>query len=170
MEKNDHIINQDSNKMEPFEIKDLLTVKGKPGLWRMLKYIPAQRMARIQNLVDENLAFTVKIDTVASIKDYKIFLKDGGERSLEDVFGYIMGLEEEGVVTPEKVDSCDGGRISFMEQLVPNYDPEQFKHYHLTKIVKWYRDIVKALDILNAGIEDPYSSSIEDETNKTETV
>jgi hypothetical protein len=142
--------------MEPFEVKDLLTVKGKPGLWRLIRYMPGHNMARVQNLVDDNIMFTVKESDIASIKHYKVFLKDGKERSLEEIFGYIMGLEEQGLVTKEELDSLDGGKKTFMEKLVPDYDETQFKHYHLTKIIKWYKELVKALDILNAGIEDPY--------------
>lgn len=141
--------------MEAFEIKELLTIKGKPGLWKLVRLIPGQRMARVQNLVTD-VAATVKVADVASIDQYKVFLKDGKDRSLEEIFGYIMGLEEQGLVTKAQLDSLDGGKKTFMELLVPNYDEEQFKHYHLTKIIKWYNEIVKALDILNAGIEDPY--------------
>lgn len=152
--------------MEPFEIKELLTVKGKPGLWKLVVFIPVQRMARIKNLVTDE-ACTVKIADVASIKDYTVYLTDGKSRTLEEIFGHIMGLEEQGLVTKEKLNSLDGGRKTFMELLVPNYDETQFKHYHLTKIIKWYNEIVKALDILNDGIVDPYFNA-PPETEETE--
>ena len=155
--------------MEIFEIKELLTAKGKPGLWRLVKLIPAQRMARIQNLVTEELA-TVKVDTIASIEQYKVYLKTG-EMSLENVFSFIMSMVEKGDVTNEELskydDLTEDEKTKMMNRLVPDYDGDQFKHYHLSKIIKWYKEIDKALDILNEGLEDPYNDAPEVVADKT---
>ena len=154
--------------METFEIKELLTVKGKSGLWRFVKLIPASKMVRVQNLCDENMNATVKASDVVAISSYKVFLKNG-EMSLEDVINFIMELEMKGELSKEELDSyenlSDEKKVEMMSKLVPDYDDTQFKHFHLTKIIKWYKEISKALDILNAGIVDPYEK---DETKTTE--
>ena len=147
--------------MESFEIKELLTVKGKPGLWKLVRLVPAQRMARVQNLVTEE-AVTVKIADIASIDQYKVYLKTG-EMSLENVFEFIMSMEEKGDVKTEELDSYDSlsepEKVKMMNRLVPDYDETQFKHYHLSKILKWYKELDKALDLLVDGLDVPYNAA-----------
>lgn len=154
--------------MEPFEIKDLLTVRGKPGLWRLVTLLKG-RMARIKNLLDEKNCATVKASEVVAINSYTIFLKDG-EISLEKAIDNILEMEEKGLVTREEISSYDKlsdyAKEDMMKKLVPNYDENKFKHYHLSKLTKWYIEIVKALDLLNEGIEDPYSKTNTEEENE----
>jgi hypothetical protein len=144
--------------MEPFEIKELLTVKGKPGLWRMIKFISAGKpMVRVKNLIDETET-TVKLGDVAAIKNFQIFLTDGKKMTLEAVFDAMMILAERNELPDldgfEKLSPEDKTKV--MRLIIPTHDDEQFKHYHMAKIIKWYKDLDKALDILNADNEDPY--------------
>lgn len=154
--------------MEIFEIRDLLTIKGKSGLWRFKG--KTATMVRIQNLLDEKQIFTVPIKDATRINSYKIFLI-GSEVSLESVLDSIIDMEDTGLITREELDGFENlspeAKVLMMKKVVPNYDPEQFKHYHLTKLIKWYKEIMKALDILNAGIVDPYTQT-EDETKNEE--
>ena len=149
--------------MEPFEIKDLIVVKGKPGLWIPVRYIPSAKMVNVKNLVDEYDTFTTKLTNVEFIKNYNIFLNHG-EMSLENVFGFIMDMEEKELVKMEELDSYDSldvvDKFKMMNRLVPDYDPNRFKSYHLSKIIKWYKALSKGLSILNAGIVDPYSDPL----------
>ena len=135
-------------------VKELLTVKGKAGLWKLVRLIPAQRMARIQNLVTQEAA-TVKVADMVFIDQYKVYLKTG-EISLENIFGLIMSMEEKGDLKPEDLDSYDAlsepEKIKMMNRIVPDFDETQFKHYHLSKIIKWHKELNKAMDILNVGL------------------
>ncbi len=144
--------------MEPFEIKNLITIKGKSGLW---VFKGGTSMCRAQSLLNEKQVIMAKAVDVAAIEDYKIFLI-GGERSLESVIDNLITMEDSKEITREELDSFENisseEKPKMMERIVPNYDETKFKHYHLVKIIKWYKEIMKALDILNAGIEDPYKN------------
>ena len=152
--------------MDSFEIKDLLTVKGKPGLWKLVAWIPSSKMVRVKNLTNDDIVATVKGVDVAAINDYKIYLTNG-EMSLENVFNFIMEMEEKGEVSTEELDSYEKlsevKKTDMMKKLVPDYDENQFKHYHLTKIIKWYKELVKALDMFE---EDQYKKEVDRQWNE----
>ncbi len=149
--------------MKLIVVKELLTVKGKTGLWKLVRLLPAQRMTRIQNLVTEEAA-TVKVEDIVSIDQYKIYLKEGAI-SLENVFELIMNMVEKGDLKPEELDRYDAlsepEKVMLMNRIVPDYDETQFKHYHLSKIIKWHKELCKALNILNAALEDPHNKENE---------
>ena len=141
------------------EIKDLLTVKGKQGLWTLVKVIPKANMARIQNIVSDEAA-TIKIADISSLKNYRIFLENGKDLTLEDIFVSMSEVEEKKSIkfTPGNFEAAtDAEKAELMELAVPTYDKLQFKSYHMVKIIKWYNDINIALDReaeLNALLED----------------
>jgi hypothetical protein len=149
--------------MEPFEIKNLFTINGNPGLWRLRRYMPKQRMANLSNLLDDFKTTTVHEDKIIKIDNWTIHLRDGSQRKLEDVFDYIMGIKEP---LPEDFSklSADDKKL-WMEKLVPNYDVA-FKSYHLERILKWYKDIMAAIAILNDGIEDPEDQVIAEQVTE----
>lgn len=156
------------------DINTLLTVKGKSGLWELVKLVPKANMARIQNIVSGELA-TLKIPDISSIKNYRIFLADGKELMLEYIFGCMSELEEKGqVFTPGTFESLSElQKDEFMELVIPGYDKLQFKAYHMLKIIKWYNDINIALDreadTLNALMEACGDVETETETNNDQT-
>jgi len=153
--------------MEPFEIKNLITIKGKSGLWVFKGSSPT--MCRAQSLLNEKQITTAKVSEVAAIDEYKIFLI-GGERSLESVIDNLITMEDAKQITREELDGFENlsndDKEKMMEKIVPNFDGTKFKHYHLTKIIKWYKEIMKAIDILNAGVEDPYTNEDEIKTEE----
>lgn len=163
------------------EIKDLLTVKGKQGLWTLVKVIPKANMARIQNIVSDEFA-TIKIPDISSLKNYRIFLEDGKDLTLEDIFVNMSEVEEKQEVkfTPGTFeDATDVEKAVLMELAVPLYDKLQFKSYHMVKIIKWYNDINIALDreieinkIISEELGDPVGNEIgnvsEDENKNPE--
>jgi len=167
-EKRTHFINQDLKIMESFEIKDLLTVKGKPGLWKLVKYVPAAKMARVQNLNDESMFATTNLKDIVALKNYRIFLKDGKEIVLETIFESMMTMCVAGDLKKEDLDSyetmSEEDKTKMMDKIVPNYDEAQFKSYHLSKIIKWYKEIDKALEVFAA--ENPEPTPEETEENE----
>lgn len=158
--------------MESFELNHLLLVKGKPGLWKFIGFIHNTNMVRIQNLMDENKSYTIKNKDVQLLNNFNICYSDGSKKSLEKVFGFISIVEDKGIVTKEELNTFDTLSVPdkelLMEKLVPNYDKLQFKHYHLSKVIKWYNEITQALDLLE--IEDSENENFEMKQEENENI
>jgi len=144
--------------MEPFQVKDLYSITGNPGLWRVRRYVEKSRMGNFANLVDEFKTVTVSIDKVAKIDNIIIYTTDtngvGGQKKLEDVFGDIMTFEEKEKLPDNFSALSDVDKHLWMDKLVPGHDNSRFKPYHMDKIMKWYKELRAAIKILNEGIED----------------
>lgn len=150
--------------MEPFEIKNLFAITGHPGLWRMRRYIEKSFMGNFANLLDDFKTVTVKLDKVSKLDNIEVYT-DGGKKKLEDVIGYIMEVAEKEPLPEDFSALSDSDRTLWMTKLVPGYDVSAFKPYHMDKILKWYKDIMAAIAILNEGLEDP-EQAVLNEQNK----
>lgn len=153
--------------MNSFEIKELWVINDYPGLWRLKG--EAGRMVVFYSLVDEARCITVPGAKVKGrIENFEVYT-DKGKVRLETVLETMMEIvEKEQLTLPENFRKLsDVEKQQWMSKLVPGYSSEQFKLYHFDQILKWYKEIDKALTILDESIEDPYD---ENETENNEEI
>lgn len=145
--------------MREFEIKELFTINGQGGLFRfkanlrnnavMLERLtdPTQRVV----LQNKDMCKLSKIDNIG------VYIVDQDDPlTLESVIETIYSMYDQEIEIPTNL-AVLGDRWSsideFMEEVVPNHDRTKFKPYHMDKILKWFHEIVLALDMLNEALD-----------------
>ena len=122
-------------------LKEILTVSGRPGLYKLL--------ARGNNcLICESVDETKKripvqaTDKVVSLGDISIFT-DEGELSLGDVFQKIEDKYGKEEVKIDFRKAANDELNGFLAQAVPDYDRDRVYPSHIKKIICWYNILVK---------------------------
>jgi hypothetical protein len=153
--------------METFEIKQLFSVVGESGLFKLVNFLDKINSAKLENLVDPNKTVVAKRERLAKLDNIVIYTTTG-KVSLESVLDTMMTISETEPL-PDFSELSNEDKEKWMEKIVPGYDKLQFKPYHMVKIFKWYAEIDKALTILNANTEDPYEKLKTDESSSSAT-
>lgn len=146
-------------------LQDLYVCKGKRGIYlihSMLRNKDTVVIVRYSDAFDEKgkTVFPVPVKNLLHITAFYFQTTRGSVFPIKAVFNNLHKYEEslEGDTTLDELDLKDKEiQKKLMEIAVPNYDPDKFKHYHLHKLIKWYRDLVEEIIILKQK-EDKHKS------------
>jgi len=141
--------------LEEVEIKQLVVINGMPGLWKIRQFIKNGEFINVINIAN-SIIKTLPSKKASPIKNYIIYSNsEAGQIPLDDVINTIMKLAE-----TEDIPSSNGFKKldakikkGFMTKIVPEYSDE-FKDYHMEKILKWYEELQKYFNELNKDIKD----------------
>jgi hypothetical protein len=142
--------------MEPFEIKDLYALNGQPGLYR---FVGQAKSGYVFSRLTDPGKIVLQESGISRLNDVRIYTA-AGEVTVESVIDRMYEIADSGVHMPSNLSSIDNGRWDsindFMEEMVPRYDREQFKPYHMEKLIKWYHEVAAAVNMLDVepDIED----------------
>jgi hypothetical protein len=118
------------------DLKEIATVSGKGGLFRLLK---PTRSGVILESIDEQKSKLVAGPQyrVSLLKEISIYTT-GKESSvpLEEVLSRVF--EKHGASLPVQPKSSSEELFSFIEEVVPEYDKERVYSSDIKKLVAWY--------------------------------
>ncbi len=146
------------------ELKDVAAISGKPGLFRVVK---PTRNGVIVETIDEKkrklpMSATQRISILKEITIYTTTAEDS--IPLEDVLKNMH--EAHGIHVEVEVKSSSRLR-EFMEQVLPEYDPQRVYDNDIKKLVKWFNILGEfAPEVLESLGKDAEDAT--DETPKTE--
>jgi len=146
--------------MESFEIKDLCAVHGIQGVYRLKKRLRnGIALSRLINPEQMVVVFAKDQKKITQFNNVGVYVKDQEEpNTLESVIETLYTMTDSGTDIPENLAHLGSDRAcadtwptveDFMEEVLPNYDRDRFKPYHMDKILKWYKEIIEALDMLD---------------------
>lgn len=145
--------------MEPFEIKDLFAINGRPGLFRYKGKLRNGNnlFARLIN-ENEKVLLTAKDNgKIQHFANIGVYITDQEDPiTLESVLETLYAMADDGTEIPANL-ALVGDRWDtiedFMSEVIPNYDATKFKPHHMDKILKWYHEFVKGLDLMDAAMD-----------------
>ncbi|MDW7695297.1 DUF5606 domain-containing protein [Flammeovirgaceae bacterium SG7u.111] len=128
--------------MSGFTLKEITTIAGKSGLFKVIK---TTRTGMIVESLDDKKTKVVVTPShrVSVLKEISVYTT-GAEESveLEDVFKKITALRGESV----EIDLKDNAALmSFIEEILPDYDRSKVYPSDIKKIVSWYNLLKKEL-------------------------
>ncbi len=128
--------------MSGFTLKEITTIAGKSGLFKVIK---TTRTGMIVESLDDKRTKVVVTPShrVSVLKEISVYTT-GTEESveLEDVFKKITELRGESV----EMDLKDNDALmSFIEEILPDYDRTKVYPSDIKKIVSWYNLLKKEL-------------------------
>lgn len=146
--------------MESFEIKDLCSIHGKQGVFRFKKQL--RNGIAFSRLIDPEqtvVVFDKDRKKISVFNNIGVYIKDQKDpNTLESVIETLYAMEDAGTVIPENLAQLEADQActdtwptiaDFMEEVLPNYDRDQFKPHHMDKILKWYTEITEALNLVD---------------------
>ena len=123
--------------MKTINVKDLMSISGKSGLFRYLAQ--ARNGVVVESLADSKRHIAPATARVSSLEDIAIFTT-GEEVPLSDVFMKIHEKEDGGAAPDQKALSSDALK-SYFAELLPEYDEERVYLSDIKKVVAWYNQL-----------------------------
>ncbi|HKK10389.1 MAG TPA: DUF5606 domain-containing protein [Bacteroidales bacterium] len=147
------------------ELREILSIGGKPGLYKMVKQTSNGMI--VESLDDQRRFPVFAHDQISSLEEISIFT-DTEDMPLRDVLKNIAGKHENGPAINPKKTSADDLKDYFLE-VVPEYDEDRVYVSHIKKIISWYNALQRnnLLELLEEE-EKPEEESKDGESPKEE--
>jgi hypothetical protein len=123
------------------KLKDLASISGKPGLFRIIK--PARNSIIVETLDNQKKKLVVSANQRVSVLDeISIYTNDSnGSVPLKEVFQTIY--TEFGEEQAIEDDATNAEYLSFFKAILPDYDQDRVYVSDIKKIVRWYRILLE---------------------------
>ena len=123
------------------ELKDLASISGKPGLFRIVK--PARASIIVESLDHQKKKMVVSANQRVSVLDeISVYTTDtNGSIPLKEVFQAIY--REFGEEQAIENDATNAEYLSFFKAVLPNYDQNKVYVSDIKKIVRWYQILLE---------------------------
>lgn len=140
-------------------LKEILSIAGKPGLYKMVSY--GKSMIVVENLETKKRMPAYSRDRIVSLGDIAIYTTDE-EVPLAKVFETICSKNEAKAIDASKY-KTDDDLDAFFKDILPNYDEERVYKSDIKKMIAWYNLLI------GAGITDfSIKESNEQKSEETE--
>lgn len=115
------------------DLTKILAISGKPGLYKSLGQTKTGLI--VESLIDGKRFPAFSHERMSSLAEISVFTVDE-DVSLKDVLKKIHEKYEGGQAISS---SASGNELkTFMEEVLPNYDPDRVYTSDIKKIVNWY--------------------------------
>ena len=138
-------------------LKKILSISGKPGLYRLISY--GKGIIIVENVTDHKRMPAYTRDKIIALGDIAIYTDDT-EVPLADVLTTIAEKYNSQVLDTKLYKSA-AQLQQFFEEVLPNYDHDRVYNTDIKKIISWYNTLI------SAGITD-FSIKSEEESAKQE--
>lgn len=144
------------------DLKEIMAIGGKPGLYKMVAQ--AKNGIIVESLLDQKRLQAFSHDKISSLEEISIFTESGDKPLREILAGFYKNLE--GRPAPDFKNENDKLK-AFFNEMLPDYDKERVYTSHMQKIVSWYNLLLghNLLDFSEA-VETPPAGDSEAESPK----
>jgi hypothetical protein len=141
------------------DLKKILAVSGRPGLYQTIAHSPRGIVA--ESLLDGKRVTLFSHERISALDDISIFTHEN-DLSLKDVLRTIFEkLEGQPAISPK---SSANELRTFMEQMLPDYDAERVYDSDIKRLVGWYNLLLEKNLVDNQpDEEDPQESEKQEE-------
>jgi hypothetical protein len=146
------------------EFKEIATVSGKPGLYKVLK--PSRSGVILESMDDKKGKMVVgasqRVSLLSEISIYT--LTEEGATSLLEV---LKTIEKEFAGDTGLADADNDEYKAFLKHVLPEYDEDRVYVSDIKKLINWYHRIRKeAPEVLATDTEEPSKGSAEEPSSE----
>ena len=131
---------QPSAQIRSYMLKTILSISGKPGLYRLLS--SGKNTLIVESLQTQKRIPVLPKDRVVSLGDISMFT-DGEDIALSEVLTRLYEKQAGVAVSEELLKDSDALRNSFGE-VIPNFDRERVYTSDIKKLYTWYNILIEA--------------------------
>lgn len=118
------------------DFQKILTINGKPGLFRLLNSNSASII--VESLIDGKRMPVHAAHKISSLEDISIYTMTE-DVPLSDIFTKIQEKENGGNCL--EASASDADRRAYMLEIMPEYDAERVYNSDLKKLFRWYNTL-----------------------------
>ena len=136
----------------------IIAISGRPGLFKVI--VQGKNNVIVESLVDKKRFPAYSTDRISALEDISIYTLET-EKPLKEIFKAIHDKENGGETISHK--DTDSTLISYLLEILPNYDQERVYISDIKKIFQWYNLLHKSGNLKLAEV-------IEEDASVDETV
>ena len=121
-------------------LKEILSISGKPGLYKMVSY--GKNLIIVEGLADKKRIPAYSHDKIISLGDIAIYTTSA-EVPLSEVLETVLKKNEGKEVEIAALKTPDSLKTFFMD-ILPDFDEERVYANDIKKIINWYNALMKA--------------------------
>ncbi|MBN2747514.1 MAG: DUF5606 domain-containing protein [Bacteroidales bacterium] len=141
-------------------IKDILAISGKPGLFKMLSQ--SKNSIIVEGLTDGKRMPVYAAHQISALEEISIYTQTE-DKPLKDIFKEIfIKYEGKEAISPK---SSATELEAFFREILPDYDQERVYASDIKKVVQWYNLLLKA-GLIDVEADEPENT--EEEKPQTE--
>ncbi len=144
-------------------LKKILSVSGKPGLYKLVS--TSKTITLVESLIDGKRFPIYTHEKIVSLGEIAIYTSED-EIPLKDVLVKIRENENGGKISDDKK-SSNKELFSYFETILPTYDKEKVYASDIKKIVNWYNLLID--NDIDFETEENAASEEDDASKKNET-
>ncbi len=143
-------------------IKDILAVSGKPGLFKMLSQ--GKNSIIVEGLTDGKRMPVYAAHQISALEEISIYTETE-DKPLKDIFREIY-IKHEGkeAISPK---SSANELEAFFSEILPDYDRDRVYPSDIKKVVQWYNLLLKA-GLVDAKVDEPENAEVAEPENTEE--
>ena len=144
------------------DLKDILAISGKPGLYKFISQ-GRNNVMIVENLEDKKRTTAFATSKISSLEEIAVFT-DAEDMPLKDVFKVIY---EKGNGAAS-IDHKSSGKVleKYFDEIIPTYDKKRVYASDIKKVILWY-NILQKLELLDFS-EDKENKDGKDEKDPAE--
>lgn len=120
-------------------LKDILSVSGKPGLFKLLS--TNRNNFVVESLVDRRRMPIHAHDRVVSLKEISVYTKQG-DIPLGEVFDKMYKKNDGKTIDIESLGKEKDVYFAFFEDVLPDYDKQMVHANEIKKMIIWYNLLI----------------------------
>ncbi len=124
---------------ETIEIESMFRIKGKQGIFTPLANPNKAGMIRMERFMSTE-AYAVHRSTLEALSGLVIYKDNTDTITLLEAFDNLQEFSN------NKAISGGWDNPKMLSIICPDYDKDEFKNHHAKKIIKWYDEIVTAIN------------------------
>ena len=121
-------------------LKDILSISGKPGLFKMIS--KGKNLLIAESLIDQKRIPVYARDKVVSLADITMYSNSGDTR----LFQILKSIKqkENGEAISFSSTITDGELRTYFSQILPDFDRDRIYPSEIKKVMNWYNLLVKS--------------------------
>jgi hypothetical protein len=139
----------------------IIAISGRPGLFKVI--VQGKNNVIVESLVDKKRFPAYSTDRISALEDISIYTLET-EKPLTEIFKAIHDKENGGETISHK--DTDSALISYLLEILPNYDQERVYISDIKKIFQWYNLLHKSGNLKLAEVVAEAEEASVDETVK----
>jgi len=125
----------------------VIAISGRPGLFKVI--VQGKNNVIVESLVDKKRFPAYSTDRISALEDISIYTLET-EKPLKEIFKAIHDKENGGETISHK--DTDTALVSYLLEILPNYDQERVYISDIKKIFQWYNLLHKSGNLKLADV------------------
>lgn len=125
------------------KLTGIIAISGRPGLFKVIAQ--GKNNVIVESLIDNKRFPAYATDRISALEDISVYTYDE-EKPLKEIYASIYAKANGGETISHKASEKE--LVSFVEEIIPNYDRERVYLSDIKKLIQWYNLLHKSGNLI----------------------